>query len=326
MNDLLTQLDAITIDFSASGVQTMNIVLALIMFGVALGIKFSSFKSILRSPRSLILGLIFQWLALPAFTFLLIYLFNDFLSPMVAMGMILVASCPGGNVSNFMTSFAKGNTELSVCMTAVSTVFTPLITPLNFSLWGRLYSQFVMESGLREVPVLEIAFMPMFEQVLILLGIPIVLGMLCTRFYPMVTKGLIKPLQVVSLLFFVVMVGVAFGNNFDLFTQYISLIFIIVLAHNLLALGIGYFGSRMFRLPMADSRSLTIEVGIQNSGLGLVLLFNPSIFPSEGCGGMLFITAWWGIWHIISGLTVATIFKLQDRYVSKENQSKQLAI
>lgn len=326
MSELLAHLDDVKINFSASGVHLMNVFLAFIMFGVALGVKLETFNTILKKPRSLLFGLFFQWVALPALTFVLICLFTDYLSPMVAMGMILVASCPGGNVSNFMTSFAKGNTELSVSLTAVSTIFTPLVTPLNFSLWGKLYTLYIGGKGLGEVPDLEIAFMPMFEQVVVLLGIPIVLGMMCARYFPMVTKRLKTPLQAVSVLFFVVMVGVAFSNNMKLFTQYISLIFFIVLVHNLLALGIGYYGSRMFSLPERDRRSLTIEVGIQNSGLGLALLFNPAIFPAEGCGGMVFIAAWWGIWHIISGLSVATIFKLQDRYVSKENKSEQFTI
>ncbi|MCF0175181.1 MAG: bile acid:sodium symporter family protein, partial [Bacteroidales bacterium] len=152
-----------------------------------------------------------------------------------------------------------------------------------------------------------------FFQVLILLGIPIVLGMLFTDLWPKAAAKIKKPFQYFSILVFIAMVGVSFANNWDLFIKYIGFVAIIVFFHNFAALSTGFFGATLFKCPQRDRRSLTIEIGIQNSGLGLLLLFNPKIFPPEVWGGfyggMLFITAWWGIWHIISGLTVATIFK-----------------
>jgi BASS family bile acid:Na+ symporter len=109
------------------------------------------------------------------------------------------------------------------------------------------------------------------------------------------------------------MVIVSFSQNFRLFIENLHFICIIVLIHNGLALSTGFFGGKLFKLPVRDTRSLTVEVGIQNSGLGLILLFNHAIFPPEiwhgHYGGMLIITAWWGIWHIISGLSVAALFR-----------------
>ncbi len=314
MYEQLQSLDAISINFNAAGVQTLNIVLAFVMFGVALGVKGQTFSDVFKNPKSLLVGLFLQWIALPAITFLFIILMRDHITPMVAMGMMLVASCPGGNVSNFLSSYARGNTELSVSMTAVATCFSTLITPLNFAFWNTMYFNFATKRlPSASIPELTIEFLPMFEQVLILLGIPIVLGMLFARHFPNPTKKIMKPFQILSLLFFVAMVIIAFSQNFQLFVKYISFVFLIVLVHNLLALSLGYWGSTVFGLPRRDRRSLTIEVGIQNSGLGLVLLFNPSIFPQDGVGGMLFITAWWGVWHIVSGLTVASIFRFVDR-------------
>jgi len=113
-------------------------------------------------------------------------------------------------------------------------------------------------------------------------------------------------MQIFSLLFFVLMVVLAFSNNLHIFMKYIFYIFFLVLCHNALALSTGYGVATVFRLPDIDRRTLTIETGIQNSGLGLVLLFNPKIFPPDiAIGGMLFVTAWWGIWHIISGLSIS---------------------
>ena len=311
MKEQLESLSDLTINFGQGGTTIVNILLAFIMFGVALGIKLDTFKDVFKNPKSLIVGLVLQWVCLPALTTLLAILMNNWITPMIALGMILVSSCPGGNISNFMSSFAKGNVELSVSMTAITSAFATFITPLNFFLWGNLYYRTVSIAG--DVPELVIPFLPMFGQVLILLGIPIVLGMLFAKYYPKATEKIMKPFQVLSIVVFFGMVIIAFAQNFQIFIDNIIYIFFIVLIHNACALGLGYGGGALFKRPAIDRRSLTIEVGIQNSGLGLVLLFNPVIFPPEiwhhQYGGMLLVTAWWGVWHIVSGLTVATGFR-----------------
>lgn len=311
MKEQLESLSDLTINFGQGGTTIVNILLAFIMFGVALGIKLDTFKDVFKNPKSLIVGLVLQWVCLPALTTLLAILMNNWITPMVALGMILVSSCPGGNISNFMSSFAKGNVELSVSMTAITSAFATFITPLNFFLWGNLYYRTVSIAG--DVPELVIPFLPMFGQVLILLGIPIVLGILFAKYYPKATEKIMKPFQVLSIVVFFGMVIIAFAQNFQIFIDNIIYIFFIVLIHNACALGLGYGGGALFKRPAIDRRSLTIEVGIQNSGLGLVLLFNPVIFPPEiwhhQYGGMLLVTAWWGVWHIVSGLTVATGFR-----------------
>jgi BASS family bile acid:Na+ symporter len=126
-----------------------------------------------------------------------------------------------------------------------------------------------------------------------------------------------KPLQYLSIVVFIAMVIIIFTGNLDVFMKVIQYIFLLVLLHNLLALGIGYGTSTLLKLPYKDRRTVTIETGIQNSGLGLVLLLNPNIFPEVGAwannGGMLVITAWWGVWHIISGLTLAGLWRWKGR-------------
>jgi len=309
MYEDLLQLDTIRINFSASGMNIINLVLAFVMFGVALGIRPIMFKVVLHKPKSVIVGLFSQLLLLPLLTFLLIVIFNQYITPMVAMGMILVASCPGGNISNFMSQLSKANTELSVTLTAVTTSLSTVLTPANFALWGGLYVNFVNQEAGNALRELHINIFQMFETVFLLLGVPLVAGILVAHYWPKLANKLKKPMQYFSILFFIMMVVLAFGNNLDLFVKYIGFIFILVFIHNGLALATGFGMATIFKLPFRDRRTLTIETGIQNSGLGLVLLFNPKIFPPEmAIGGMLFVTAWWGIWHIISGLSVSFIF------------------
>jgi BASS family bile acid:Na+ symporter len=307
MYEALKELDPVRINFNEGGLHILNIILGFIMFGVALGIRPSQFKLLITKPKSTVLGLFSQLIVLPAVTFLLVVLFSNHITPMVAMGMILVAACPGGNISNFISSFSRANTELSVGLTATTTLLATLTTPANFALWGGLYVRYINKHATHALQPLQIDQGQMFETVFILLGIPLIAGMLFAHYFPKITARLHKPIQYVSIVFFLAIVVISFSNNFDLFLKYIGYVFLIVLIHNGLALSSGYGVASLFGLPDADRRTLTIETGIQNSGLGLVLLFNPKIFPPElQLGGMLFITAWWGIWHIISGLTIAS--------------------
>ena len=318
IREQLSSLDSIVLNLGSGTGMIMSIVLALIMFGIALGIKLDTLKSIFVHPKSIITGVLLQWIGLPLVTFLLIMLLNQAITPMVALGMLLVASCPGGNISNFMSSFAKGNVELSVSMTAVATVAAPAITPFNFWMWGNLYLKYASLSNTLTIPQLVIPFWDIFTTVFIILGVPIILGMLCAHYFPKFTEKIKKPFSIFSIVVFVIMVLGMFIPNWQLFIKYIIFIFLLVLLHNACAFGTGYFGAAAMNLPRKDRKSITIEVGIQNSGLGLTLLLNPEIFkpeiwnnPETGIlyGGMLFVTAWWGIWHIISGLSLATIFR-----------------
>lgn len=304
------------------GSHLLNAVLALVMFGVALGIKPRTFLDILKNPKSIITGIVCQIVLLPALTLLLIMACGDLLSPMVALGMILVASCPGGNVSNFITSLSRGNTELSVSLTAFNTAVCIFTTPFNFAFWGKMYLNYLGTRHIGALPELEIPFSEIFTSIVIILGIPLVLGILCAQYLPKVTNILKKPLQYLSIVVFTAMVVIIFIGNFEAFRICIKYIFLVVLIHNILALSIGFFTSTALKLPYKDRRTVTIETGIQNSGLGLILLLNPKIFPETGVwadnGGMLVITAWWGVWHIISGFTLAFLWRWKGRKETTE--------
>ena len=312
--EVIALLDAIDVNMNKTGMDIINIVLAFVMFGVALGIKPASFLDVFRKPKSMIVGIICQIILLPALTFLLTITFKNWISPMIALGMILVAACPGGNISNFITSFSRGNTELSVSLTAFNTAACIFTTPLNFSFWGKMYLNFAEKRMI--LPELDIPFWEIFKTIVILLGIPLVLGCLCSQYLPKVANALKKPMQYLSIAFFIAMIVLTFGNNIDAFMKCIRYIFLIVLVHNLLALGIGFGTGTLLKVPYKDRRTITIETGIQNSGLGLVLLFNPAIFDPviwANNGGMVVITAWWGVWHIVSGLALAYLWRARGR-------------
>jgi bile acid:Na+ symporter, BASS family len=305
MNSSLEVLDHVRLNFSPSGLVFLNIALSFIMFGVALDIKIENFEEILRKPKSAIVGFISQAFLLPAFTFLLVLLLNP--TPTIALGMILVAACPGGNISNFISSMARGNVALAVSLTAISTSVAIFFTPFNFALWGNLYINFYnAHSAAALVRPLEIDKYQMFQTVFILLGIPVIVGLLVSKKFPKLTEKIKKPINKGSLLFFVLMVITMLSANFSQFISYVHLVFIFVLLQNGLAMATGYFFGKLNNLSQTDQRTLAIETGIHNSGLALALIFNPKIFPPEmELGGMAIIAAWWGIWHIISGLTIA---------------------
>ena len=305
MNSSLEVLDHVRLNFSPSGLVFLNIALSFIMFGVALDIKVENFEEILRKPKSAIIGYISQTFLLPAITFLLVILLNP--TPTIALGMILVAACPGGNISNFISSMAKGNVALAVSLTAISTSGAIFFTPFNFALWGNLYIDFYnAHSAAGLVRPLEIDKYQMFQTVFILLGIPVIIGLLVSKKFPKLTEKIKRPINRGSLLFFLLMVIIMLSANFTQFTSYVHLVFIFVLLQNGLAMATGYFFGKLNKLSQTDQRTLAIETGIHNSGLALALIFNPKIFPPEmELGGMAIIAAWWGIWHIISGLTLA---------------------
>ena len=318
MKEQLALLDSLNINLGAGEMVIVNIILAFVMFGVALGIKVETFKEVFKNPKSVIVGMLLQWVALPAVTCLLAIILNPVITPMVAIGMLLVASCPGGNISNFMSSLSKGNVELSVSMTAITTAFAPLVTPFTFWFWGTLYCRFAAVRN--DIPTLEIPFMDMLEQILLILGLPIIAGVLFAHYFPNASKRIMKPAQILSILLFIGMVAVSLTQVLTALESkwavYASILcaLVVVIIHNASALSTGYFGSGLMKLPPLDRRSLTIEVGIQNSGLGLALLFNPAIFDPalwSHNGGMVIITALWGIWHIVSGLTISSIFRRQ---------------
>ena len=167
--EIVSLIDGIDVTLNAGGMNTINIVLAFVMYGVALGIKPGMFVEVFKKPKSVLVGACSQIILLPLFTFLLALALGSSISWTMAMGMILVASCPGGNISNFISSLSKANVELSVSLTAISTALAILTTPFNFWFYGNLYMDLSNIAG--EVPQLAIPLWDVFKTIFILLGI-----------------------------------------------------------------------------------------------------------------------------------------------------------
>jgi bile acid:Na+ symporter, BASS family len=307
MIEALHEIDSIRLNFNNEGRLFLNLTIAFIMFGIALELKPDDFKKLFRSPKPALVGVLSQFLLMPLLTFLLAIGLGDFITPTIGMGMILVSACPGGNISNFISSLAKGNVALSVSLTAFSSLGGLFLTPFNFAFWGNLYLKFGANSADNAlVQSLSVDAVDVLQTIVMILGAPLVIGIFVNLKFPRFTERIVQWIKRLSILVFIALIGIIFGSNFDLFITYIKYIFLIVLVHNALALTMGFYTGRLFGLAKRESRTIAIETGIQNSGLALALLFNPDVFPQDlPIGGMAFIAAWWGVWHIISGLTIA---------------------
>jgi bile acid:Na+ symporter, BASS family len=287
-------IDEAVLAFSAGSLMLLNAILAVVMFSIAIDLKPRDFKILANAPKPLIVGLMSQFLLLPALTFLLVLVTQPQAS--VALGLILVAACPGGNISNFITHRAGGNAALSVSMTAFATIAAIVLTPLNIAFWGSLYPPSAKILRATVIDPVSIAI-----TVGLMLVLPLVLGLVLNAKRPDITRKLRMPLQWLSMGIFLGFIVIALAANWGLFLAFAGGIAGLVIVHNALGLGGGYALATLAGLSPFDRRAVTIETGIQNSGLGLVLIFG--FFG--GLGGMAIVAAFWGVWHAISGLALA---------------------
>ena len=289
-------IDTILLNFSPASLTVLNGILAIVMFSVALDLKTTDFSRLFAAPRPVLTGLFSQFVVLPVLTYLLILAAQPRAS--IALGLILVAACPGGNISNFITHRAGGNAALSVSMTGLATCGAVFLTPLNIAFWGNLYGP--SREILRSISIdpVQIAV-----TVTLMLILPLVLGILLNTRKPALADRIRRPMQNLSMLIFVAFIVLALAANWDFFLGYAHYVALLVVCHNALALAGGYLTATTLGLSQFDRRAITIETGIQNSGLGLVLIFG--FFG--GLGGMAVVAAFWGIWHAISGIALASI-------------------
>jgi bile acid:Na+ symporter, BASS family len=259
-----------------------------------LEIKPAHFRLLWQSPRAIFAGLFSQFIALQLVTLSIVWVLNP--PTDIALGMFLVAACPGGNVSNFMSHLARGNSALSVSLTAISSVASVIMTPLVFSTVSLIYLE-----GTYSTTNLSISFLDMLGVVILILGIPLAFGMSVAYFLPERAKILSKGFRLASVSFFALLVLLMIFQNQSAFQTTIISLFGLVIVHNLAALLVGYAVALLFRLGAAERRTLSLETGIQNSGLGLLLIF--SFFDKNI--SMALVAAIWGIWHLISGMSLA---------------------
>ena len=287
--------DEIRLNFNPASLIALNGVLGFLMFGIALDTRVEDFKRVARMPGAMAVGIGAQFLVLPAVTFGLTLLLQP--APSIALGMILVACCPPGNISNILTHRAGGNVALSVSMTAISNALSIVLMPLNFAFWGGLHptASALLKTIARDP-------LDMLGHIVAIIGIPVVLGVACAHRFPGLTARIKKPARTLSFLALIAFIVGAIAGNWRYFLDYVGLVLLAVVIHDALAFGTGYAIARVAGLPDYDRRALAIEVGIRNAGLGLVIIF--SFFG--GLGGMAVVAGVWGFWDIIAGLALAS--------------------
>lgn len=287
--------DEIRLNFNPASLMLLNAVLAFLMFGIALDTKIEDFKRVARMPWAMAVGIAAQFVVLPAVTYVLTLLLG--VGPSIALGMILVACCPPGNISNILTHRAKGNVALSVSMTAISNTISIVVMPLNFAFWGGLHPT---ASALLKTIALDP--LEMLVHILIIIGIPFVLGLWCAHQFPRFTHKVTKPVRIISFLALIGFIIGSIAGNWRFFLDYVGLVLLAVALHDAIAFATGYLCARATGLEDYERRAVTMEVGIRNAGLGLVLIF--SFFG--GLGGMAVVAGVWGFWDIIAGLALAS--------------------
>lgn len=300
--DTHAALDSFTLELGRNSELGLAIALATMMFSVALNLSAHNFRFLRNAPRPYLVGVFGQLLALPLMTLGLCSVLSP--PPTVALGMILVACCPGGNVSNMLVLLARGNIALSVSLTATSSLIAAFLTPIAIIFWSGLYSPTAELLASIDFDTLKFLL-----QTAIVLALPLLLGMLCQRYAPTLSSNIKKPLVLLSSLSLLVIIVAGVSKYWQTFLVTGVTVLGVVLVHNACAFTLGNALARLNKLRVADRRALTYEVGIQNSGLGLVILLT----QMQGLGGAVIVTAIWGTWHIIAGLALVALFRWSDR-------------
>ncbi len=297
------QVDDFTLELGRGSEIGLALSLATMMFSVALGLRPASFGFLRSAPRAFMIGVSGQLIALPILTIGLCLLIQPM--PSVALGMILISCCPGGNVSNMLVLLARGNAALSVSLTATSSIAAAFITPVAVLFWSGLYPP--TAELLTRIDFDAISFL---IQTAIILALPLVLGVACNVYLTKLATLIRRPLVVLSTALLIVIIVSGSARYWDAFVSIgVGLIGLVAL-HNACAFALGNGLARLGRVSLADRRALTYEVGIQNAGLGIVILLT----QMGGLGGAAVVAGLWGSWHIIAGLVLVMIFRTTDKF------------
>jgi len=291
-------LDAIRIELAPGAALILPALLAVVMLAVALNLHLSDFKIVKRQPWRFAGAAGLQLIGLPLLTLGLVHLINPI--PSIALGMIVVACCPGGNVSNFFTHLARGDTALSVALTATSSLFAALLTPVSILFWTGLYSP---ADAL--VSAIEVDPVPFVVQTTILLAVPLLIGMAIAHRFPKTAARVRPAFMIAAILALTFLVVGGLASNWEVFTGTALLVLSIVVLHNGAAFALGAIGARVMGMQAKQRRSVTVEVGIQNTGLALVILLS----QFDGLGGAAAITGLWSVWHLFAGFALAALLR-----------------
>lgn len=279
----------------------LSLVLATMVFSVALELKVADFTRVAQAPRAVVCGLIPQFVLLPVGTWLATLVLD--LPPNIEAAMILVAACPGGSLSNVVTHFGRGNTALSVSISAVASILALFLTPFNFT-W-MMATNPATAGWMRE---LALDPSDIWWSLVALLALPMALGLTLSHRWPALTERIRRPLGTFSLVALLLFIAAGLVSQRALLNAQILPQLGIVILHNASGLLLGWLCALAFRVAERDRRAIVIEGGMQNSGLALGIIavqFNADL-------GMVIIASLWGIWHIVSGLTLALSWRRKD--------------
>ncbi len=298
----IAELDSLRIVLDPIGQAGVSIALMLVMFSVALGLRIDDFRFVVDKPLLFLGGVISQVLVLPLVTFLLILAMAP--PPSIALGMIVVACCPGGSVSNLMTYLSRGDAAVSVALTASSSMLAALLTPASILFWSHSYKPTSLL-----LQTLEVSPWVFLAQTTLLLAVPLIIGMSVAAKAPDVARAIRKRATILgaSVLVGVIIYGIAYF--FPSLAPALPLLGGIVVIHNAVAFATGAAAGFVLSGLRATRRALVFELGIQNSGLALVIL----IGQLRGLGGAAAIAAVWGVWHLIAGGAIVLVFRALDR-------------
>lgn len=290
-------IDDVVLNFNPATLIILNVVLGLIMFGIALDTSPEDFKVVARKPKPFVIAILAQLLVLPAVTFGLTLILP--VTPSMALGMILVACCPPGNISQVLTHRSGGNVALSVSMTAVSNLIYIVVLPLSVAFWGSLHP-----TARTLLETVQLNPLTMLLDIFLIIGLPFLAGLLIRARAPRFAATVQPFVKWFSLLALVGFIVAALAGNWAFFIAFLGVILLVVAIHDAVALAIGYGTAVVGGLGTRERKAMTFEVGIRNAGLGLGLVF--TFFG--GLGGMAIVAGWWGIWDIIAGLALATLW------------------
>lgn len=292
--NVLVNVDHVDVAFSESAQTVLKVIAAVIMFSVALELRPADLIRVLRRPVAIAVGVLAQFVVLPLASVLLVKALD--VRPSIALGMILVACCPPGKISNLLTLRAHGDTALSVSMTLVSNVASLAALPFAFPLWVGLDDG--AEAMLADI---DVSTGSVLAEVLLVAALPLGLGLLVAVRFASLGARFRPWLSQVGLAALLLLVAASVGVNWSAIVGSLGAVFLLVLIQDAIAFGLGYLTAAAIGLAPAGRRAMTFEVGVRNAGLGLVIVFG--FF--DGLGGMALVVAWWSVWDILAGLAIA---------------------
>ncbi|WP_309648730.1 bile acid:sodium symporter [Nocardioides sp.] len=302
----MVDVDQLSLELPGTLQLAIKVVVALFLFGIALDTRVEDLRAVVRRPWVMAVGLVAQYAVAPGLALLLTLVLD--VRGSVAIGMLLVACCPAGNLSNLLTHRARGDVALSISLTALSNLAAVLLTPLAFGFWSGLNP--AARELLRDVSIEPATVM---TEVALLIGLPFALGVLVAWRRPRFAERaqrIVEP-GALGLLLLVVVGGAA--AQLDVLVDYLAVVAVPIVAHNAMALGVGYATGRACRLRAPGVRAMTFELGVRNTALGVVLALG---FFSD-LGGVVLVAALWGLWDVVTGLALSTWWRGREGSVAR---------